>query len=145
MLRHPAFIVRIYAGSALVHWGQEAVPDMVACIREPYPFIDEVQVSGKHGNEQGRSLKGYLCMALTARRPRGQNGARGICAGCQDPEDVRFGAVAGLGFLGSKESLPALRKVAAGDIVWAIRQSASDVIAEIELMGAAGMAVARHD
>jgi len=149
LLRHPAFIVRIYAGECLGSLGvKEAVPDMVACIREPYPFIDEVQqVSGKHREmSQGVRWKGYLCMALG--RLGGHEARTALEAFALDakiPRDVRFGAVAGLGFLGSKESLPALRKVAAGDIVWAIRQSASDVIAEIELMGAAGMAVARHD
>lgn len=148
LLKHPAFIVRIYAAECLgTLKAEEAIPDMLAVVREPYPFVDEVQqVSGKHREmSQGVRWKGFLCMALG--RLGGEGARAGLEALATDPgapRDVRFGAVTGLGFLGSEKSLPALRKVADGDIVWAIRGAASDAAREIELQEAAGHAVASH-
>lgn len=149
LLRHPAFIVRIYAAECLgALKAGEAVPDILAVIREPYPFVDEVQqVSGKHREmSQGVRWKGYLCMALG--RLGGEGARVGLEALATDPaapRDVRFGAVTGLGFLGDARCLPALRKAADGDIVWAIRAAAADAAREIELQEAVGKAVAKHE
>jgi HEAT repeat protein len=149
LLRHPAFVVRIYAAECLgTLRAEEAIPDILAVVREPYPFADEVQqVSGKHREmSQGVRWKGFLCMALG--RLGGEDARQGLEALATDPaapRDVRFGAVTGLGFLASGRSLPALRRAAGGDIVWAIRNAAADAAREIELQQSAGRAVAKHE
>lgn len=149
LLRHPAFVVRIYAAECLGTLGaEETIPEILAVIREPYPFADEVQqVSGKHREmSQGVRWKGFLCMAL------GRLGGEAARAGLEPlatdpaaPRDVRFGAVTGLRFLASAKSLAALRTVADADIIWAIRGAAADAVKEIELREAAGKAVAKHE
>jgi hypothetical protein len=48
------------------------------------------------------------------------------------PRDIRYGSVVGLGFIGSPRSLPALRQVAAADIIWMIRQEARLAAADVE-------------
>lgn len=149
LLRHPAFIVRIYAAESLGSLGaREAIPDMLAVIREPYPFVDEVQqVSGKHREmSQGVRWKGYLCMALG--RCGGEDARVALETFGLDPNaprDVRFGAVVGLAFLGSKQSLPALRKIAETDIIWAIRSEAAAAANAIELRESASGGLAQND
>jgi HEAT repeat protein len=61
------------------------------------------------------------------------------------PRDVRFGAVTGLGFIGSQKSLPVLRNAAAADIAWTIRAAAADAAREIEFRETAGVAMAKHE
>ncbi|HPA20456.1 MAG TPA: HEAT repeat domain-containing protein [Verrucomicrobiae bacterium] len=149
LLRHPAVIVRIYAAECLgALEANEAIPDMLAAIREPYPFADEVQqVSGKHREmSQGVRWKGYLCMALG--RLGGEDARVALEVLAADPavpRDVRFGAVTGLSFIGSKKSLPVLRKAAGTDIVWTIRGAAADAAREIEFREAADVAMAKHE
>lgn len=149
LLRHPAFVVRIYAAECLGSLrAEETVPDILAVIREPYPFVDEVQqVSGKHREmSQGVRWKGFLCMALG--RLGGEAGRAGLEPLATDPSvprDVRFGAVTGLRFMASAKSLPALRKVAEGDIIWAIRNAAAEAAREIQLQESAIRAVATHE
>ncbi len=149
LLRHPAFIARIYAAECLgALKAEETVPEILAVIREPYPFVDEVQqVSGKHREmSQGVRWKGFLCMALGRLGGEGSRAAlEALATDPAAPRDVRYGAVAGLAFLSSAKSLPALRQVAEGDIVWAIRNAAAGAAEEIGLQQTAGKAVAKHD
>jgi HEAT repeat protein len=48
------------------------------------------------------------------------------------PRDVRYGSVVGLGFIGSKESLPALQKAAADDPIWMVSDTAKQTIAKVQ-------------
>ena len=56
------------------------------------------------------------------------------------PRDVRYGSVIGLGHIGSAESLPALRKTAEQDIIWMIRDMASQTMNEIDIAKRARLA-----
>ncbi len=142
LLQHPAFIARVYAAIALGRLqAVEALPAIVNSIDEGYPFADPMeQVSGKHfGYSQTVRWKGFLCMALG--RMGGEAARLELERLASDPaqyRDIRYGAVVGLGFIGSPGSLPALQQVAEQDIVWKIRVEAQDAIHRMELAQANG-------
>ena len=78
--------------------------------------------------------RGYLCMALgRIGAPEARRALDTLAVDPGAPRDVRYGSVVGLGFIGSPESLPALRKVADGDIIWMIRWTAKQALADMEL------------
>lgn len=137
LLQHPAFVARVYAAISLgrLH-AVEALPAIVSIIDEGYPFADPMElVSGKHfGYSQTVRWRGFLCMALG--RMGGEEARLQLERLASDPaqyRDTRYGAVVGLGFIGSPESLPVLQRVGDQDIVWRIRVEAGDVIHRIEL------------
>jgi len=136
LLRHPAYVARVYAAEALCRLGAvEALPEIAALVEEGYPFPDATTLtSGKHfGDSQAARYKGFLCMALGH---LGGDGARlALERWCSDPDqfrDIRYGSVVGLRFLGSPESLPTLHEVADEDIIWRIREEAKSAIRDIE-------------
>jgi len=136
LVQHPAFVARVYAAMALGRLrAVEALPQIVDALDEGYPFADPVTlVSGKHfGESQSVRWRGFLCMALGR---MGGEGARieleRLAADPDEYRDIRYGAVVGLGFIGSPESLPCLRQVARDDLIWRIRVEAEDVITRIE-------------
>ncbi len=131
LLDHPAFVARVYAAMALGRLGAvEALPALRSILDDGYPFDDtETAVSGKHfADSQAVRWKGFLCMALGR---MGGDQARAlleeICVDPSRPRDLRFGAVVGLGFIGSEASRPALERVAEEDLVWRIRVEAHEV------------------
>jgi hypothetical protein len=136
LLRHPAFVARIYAAMALgrLH-ATEALPAIVDVVEEGYPFADSMELaSGKHfGESQTVRWRGFLCMAVG--RMGGEDARLTLERWCRDSQqyrDIRYGSVVGLGFLGSPESLPVLREVARDDLVWRVRVEAQDVAHRIE-------------
>ena len=143
LLNSECLLVRIYAGLTL---GKLRAPDAVGplleVIREGYAFSDSTApASAKHtvnvlnvdGKPQRQSQTvrwlGYLCSALGH---IGTDDARvaleSLATDPDAPRDVRYGSVIGLGHIGSVESLPALRKAAKQDIIWMIRDVASQTI-----------------
>ena len=137
LLQHPAFVARVYAAMALGRLrAEEARPQIVDILDEGYPFADPmVLASGKHfGESQTVRWRSFLCMALGR---MGGDGARRelerFAADAGEYRDIRYGAVVGLGFIGSADSLPVLRQVARDDLVWRIRMEAEDVSHRIEL------------
>lgn len=152
LLQHPAFVARVYAAMALgrLH-ATEALPQIVDALDEGYPFADPVTLtSGKHfGDSQTVRWRGFLCMALG--RMGGEAARAELERRAADPDeyrDIRYGAVVGLGFIGSPDSLPTLRQVAHDDLIWRIRVEAQDVIRRIESQeedrrGRVGQAAAR--
>lgn len=138
LLRHPAFVPRIYVAMTLAKLkATEAVPDMLALVDEGYPFSDAATlVSGKHGEySQSVRWRGFICMALG--RLGGDQARQALEAYAADPQqyrDIRYGAVVGLGLLGSPASLPVLQQVAQQDTVWMVREAARAAQAEIELL-----------
>jgi len=137
LLQHPAFITRVYAAMALgrLH-AVEAIPAVVDVIDEGYPFADPVTLtSGKHfGMSQSVRWRSFLCMALG--RIGGERARRELerlCTDADEYRDIRYGAVVGLGFIGSPDSLPVLHQVAHDDIIWRIRVEAQNVAHRIEM------------
>jgi HEAT repeat protein len=142
LLRHPAYVARVYAAMALgrLH-AVEALPELLDVIGEGYPFDDAVTaVSGKHfGDSQTVRWRGFLCMAMG--RMGGEDARMALERLATDAggfRDIRYGAVVGLRFIGSEQSLPALRRVQQDDIIWRIRIEAGEAIREIELAADAG-------
>ena len=139
LLGHRAFLVRIYAAHTLASLkAAEAVGPIVNVIRQPYPFCDATTLaSGKHfGQSQTVRWRGYVCMALG--RLGGEEARQALeklALNANSYRDIRYGSVVGLRFLGSPESLPALRRVAGGDIIGEIRREARAAVEEIELAG----------
>ena len=137
LLQHPAFIARVYAAMALGRLrAVEAIPAIVDVIDEGYPFADAVTLtSGKHfGMSQTVRWRSFLCMALG--RIGGERARRELerlCSDADEYRDIRYGAVVGLGFIGSPDSLPVLQQVAHDDIIWRIRVEADDVAHRIEI------------
>ncbi len=137
LLKHRAFIVRIYAAMTLASLRAEpAVPAILQAIRTPYGFVDATTItSGKHFKQsQIVRWRGYLCMALG--RLGGEQARVALEKIALDPtsfRDLRYGSTVGLQFLASPKSLPALRRIAKEDIIWAIRQTASEAVTDIEL------------
>jgi HEAT repeat protein len=137
LLKHPAVVVRVYVALTLgrLH-AQEALPAMVEMVREGYPFSDSVALaSGKHFDQsQNVRWRGFVCLALGR---MGGDGARKaleeFAASPQQPRDIRYCAVVGLGFVGSPDSLPALERIASGDIIWLVRDEARQVARNIQL------------
>lgn len=135
LLRHPAFVPRIYVGMLLGKLkSDEAVSEMAAIIREGYSFSDATALaSGKHF-EQSQTVRwrGFLCMAL------GKVGSEQACRALEEfacdakqPRDVRFGAVVGLGFALNPKSESALKKVAREDVIWMVREEAARVLDQL--------------
>ena len=115
----------------------ETVPDMVKLIEEGYAFSDAATlVSGKHGQRsQSVRWRGFICMALG--RLGGEQAREALERFASDPKqfrDIRYGAVVGLKFIGSAESLPVLRQAAEEDPIWMVRQAARTAEEEIELL-----------
>ncbi len=135
LLKHRAYIVRIYAAETLASLkARQAAPKILEVIHEDYPFCDATTLaSGKHfGRSQTVRWRGYLCIAL------GKLGGKTARAELEklacDPasfRDIRYGSVVGLRFLGSPASIPALQRVAENDIIWAIREAARRAAHEI--------------
>jgi HEAT repeat protein len=138
LLRHPAFVPRIYVAMTLARLGaSDALPDLLALIREGYPFSDSVALaSGKHFDQsQTVRWRGFLCMALG--RLGGAEARLALeqfAADPRQPRDIRFSSVVGLGFIGSTDSLPVLRQAATNDIIWMIREEARHAAAGIETL-----------
>ncbi len=137
LLRHPAYIVRIYAAETLAALqAREAAPAILAVVREPYRFCDATAlVSGKHFSKSWTvRWRGFLCIALG--RLGGETARlalEGMATDAKAFRDIRYGSIAGLRYMGSAKSLPALRRVAAEDIIWTHRDEARSAIHEIEL------------
>jgi len=144
LLRHPAFVPRIYVAMTLGKLrAGEALPEMLSIIREGYPFSDATALaSGKHFDKsQTVRWRGFFCIALG--RMGGEEARlalEGFASDASQPRDVRYGAVVGLGFIASPKSLPVLRRVFAEDIIWTIRDAAAQAIADIELLKQEGNA-----
>lgn len=137
LLRHPAVVIRVYAALTLgrLH-AREAVPEMLELIREGYRFSDSVALaSGKHFDQsQNVRWRGFICLALG--RLGGDEARKALEEFAMDPQqprDIRYSAVAGLGFIGSLDSLPALDRVAGEDIIWLVRDQAQQVARDIQL------------
>ena len=137
LLRHPAIVVRVYVALTLGRLqAREALPAMQQLIAEGYTFSDSVALaSGKHFDQsQTVRWRGFFCLALG--RLGGDEARKALEAFAVDPKqprDIRYSAVAGLGFIGSPESLPALDRVAAADIIWLVRDQAQQVARDIQL------------
>ena len=137
LLRHPAVVVRVYVALTLGRLrAHEAMPPMVAMIREGYAFSDSVALaSGKHFDQsQSVRWRGFVCMALG--RMGGDNARQALeelAADPKQPRDIRYGSVIGLGFIRSPQSLPALERVATDDIIWLVRDEARQVTRNIQL------------
>lgn len=138
LLRHPAYVPRIYVALTLgrLH-ATEALPEIVNLIREGYWFSDSTALaSGKHF-EQSQTVRwrGFLCLALGR---MGGDEARAalesLAADAQQPRDIRYGSVVGLGFIASPKSLPVLHQVARDDVIWMARDEAQRVARSIELL-----------
>lgn len=137
LLRHPAYVPRVYVAMTLARLGAaQALPAMLELVHEGYPFSDAATlVSGKHFDQsQGVRWRGFVCMAVG--RLGGEDARLALEALAVDSEgfrDIRYGAVIGLGFIASPESLPVLRRVAADDPLWMVRDTARAVADEIAL------------
>lgn len=142
LLRHPAIVPRIYVAMTLGKLrATEALPAILEIIREGYPFSDSVALaSGKHFDQsQTVRWRGFLCMALG--KMGGDEARQALETFATDAKatrDIRYGAVVGLGFIGSPKSLPALKKVAQEDVIWMVRDTAKQILAEIELVNGKG-------
>lgn len=136
LLRHPAFVPRIYVAMTLAKLGaQEALPALIELIREGYAFSDSVALaSGKHFDQsQTVRWRGFLCMAVG--RLGGDDARVALETLAMDPKqprDIRYGSVVGLGFLGAPASVPALNQVARSDIIWMVREEARRATEEIQ-------------
>ena len=130
-------MVRVYVALTLGRLqAREALPAMQQLIAEGYTFSDSVALaSGKHFDQsQTVRWRGFFCLALG--RLGGDEARKALEAFAVDPKqprDIRYSAVAGLGFIGSPESLPALDRVAAADIIWLVRDQAQQVARDIQL------------
>jgi len=142
LLDHPALVPRVYAALTLgsTH-AEEAVPPLLRKIEEPYPFTDATtQVSGKHfEHSQNVRWKGFFCIALGR---LGTDSARialeRLATTDGAPRDVCYGAVVGLGFVGSENSLPVLKQLADRDPIWMVRRTAAAALREVELRQSGG-------
>lgn len=137
LLKHRAYIVRIYAATTLgaLH-AEEAIDPILEVVLEPYGFNDAVELaSAKHFRKSWSvRWRGFLCMALG--RLGGEKARQALEELATDPNnfrDIRYGAVVGLGSLGSPSAIPALQQVAREDIIWMIRTSARETIDDIRL------------
>lgn len=138
LLRHPAFVPRVYVALTLgrLH-AQEAVPSLVEIIREGYAFSDSTALaSGKHFDQsQTVRWRGFLCFALG--RLGGDEARAALEQFAADPgqsRDIRYGAVVGLGFIGSAKSLPVLERISEQDVIWMVRNEAQRTAEAIHTM-----------
>ena len=138
LLRHPAFVARVYVATTL---GRQqttaAVPEMLRIIQEGYPFSDATALaSGKHFDQsQTVRWRGFLCMALG--RVGGEEARAALeqlAAAPGRPRDIRYSAVVGLEFLASPQSLGVLRNVATNDLIWMVRDEARRAAQNIEIL-----------
>ncbi len=138
LLRHPAFVARVYVALTLgrLH-AAEALPEIIRIVREGYSFSDATAIaSGKHFDQsQTVRWRGFLCMAAGR---LGTDSAREaleqLAADPAQPRDVRYSSVVGLEFISSPKSLPVLRRVAETDIIWMTRDAAHRAAAQISLL-----------
>jgi HEAT repeat protein len=138
LLRHPAFVPRVYVALTLgrLH-SKEALPAIVEIIREGYAFSDSTALaSGKHFDQsQTVRWRGFLCLALGR---LGSDEARvaleSLVAEAKQPRDIRYCSAVGLGFIGSAKSLPILGRVAAADAIWMVRDAAQWTAESIQTM-----------
>ncbi len=137
LLHHPAFVVRIYVAMTLANLNaMEALPEIVGIIRESYDFSDAATlVSGKHFDQsQTVRWRGFLCMALGRMgSPQARLILEELAADPNQFRDIRFGAVVGLGEIGSPESLPVLNQIAQQDLLWMVRDTARLAIEDIQI------------
>jgi len=144
LLRHPAFVARIYVAMTLGRLrAHEATPALLAVIREGYNFADATALaSGKHFDQsQTVRWRGFLCLALG--RIGGEEARTALEQIATDPNayrDLRYGAVIGLRFTASPQSLPALRHAASHDIIWMVRDAAREAALHIETLAREGEA-----
>lgn len=138
LLHHPAYVPRIYVAMTLAKLeAAEALPVMREIVRAGYAFSDAAtQASGKHfDHSQNVRWRGFVCMAIG--RLGGEDARQTLetFAGGGDDQfrDIRYGAVVGLRWIGSPQSLPVLKRVAEQDPVWMVRDAARRAIAEIEV------------
>lgn len=138
LIEHPAIVPRVYVAFALARLkAVEAVPRLLQIVREGYPFSDAATLaSGKHfEHSQVVRWRGFLCMALGRMGgPEVRLALEQFATDSSAPRDVRYGAVVGLRFIGSFESLPALRRVAEQDVIWMVRDEARNAARQIGLL-----------
>jgi HEAT repeat protein len=138
LLKHPAFVPRIYVAMTLGRLrAAEAAPAMVSIIREGYPFSDATSLaSGKHfEHSQTVRWRGFLCMALG--RIGGDEARRALeilAADQQQSRDVRYSSVVGLRFIGSPKSLSVLERIARSDTIWMVRDEAEQTMKTIPIL-----------
>ena len=107
---------------------------MLAMIREGYPFGDHQHMTtGLWRHHKKHRWRGFLALAVGR---LGSHEARlALETLTVDPgsyRDVRLGAVVGLAFIGSGDSVPVLQRVAEEDIVRFIREEARQTIMDIQ-------------
>ena len=128
LLRHPAIVPRVYVAMLLGKLkATDALPDLLKLIHEPYPFSDSTALaSGKHfEHSQTIRWRGYICMAVgKLGTDEARTALEQLALDPAQPRDVRYGAVVGLGFIGSPLSKLALQRVASSDAIWMVRQEA---------------------
>ena len=137
LLRHPAFVPRIYAAMLLGKLkSKDAVAPMSEIIRQGYHFSDATSLaSGKHFDQsQTVRWRGFICMAL------GKIGTEPARTALEDfasdpdqPRDVRYGAVIGLGFMQHPGSREILARIARQDLIWMIRDTARRALERLNL------------
>jgi HEAT repeat protein len=137
LLRHPAFVPRIYVAMTLAKLNAvDSLPEMLSLLGEGYPFCDAATlVSGKHFDQsQSVRWRGFLCMAIG--RLGGEDARRTLEQFASDPDafrDIRYGAVVGLSFMADPQSLPVLNRVAQRDPIWMVRDAAHRASVDIQL------------
>ena len=136
LLKHPAFVARIYVATALGRLGaKEAIPEMLRIIDEGYPFSDSTALaSGKHFKQsQTVRWRGYFAMALGWMDcEEARSALERLASDSGRARDIRYGAVVGLERLRSPKSIEILRKVADEDLIRAIRERAGNAVKQIE-------------
>lgn len=136
LLKHPAIVVRVYVALTLgrLH-AHEATPLLLDMIQEGYPFNDAVALaSGKHfEHSQTIRWRGFLCLALGRMGgAEARSALEALSIDPAQPRDIRYGAVVGLGFINCPNSLPTLRRVADADIIWLVRDQATQAAQKIQ-------------
>ncbi len=137
LLNHPAYVPRVYVAMLLGKLkATNALPEMLALVRAGYPFSDAVALaSGKHFDQsQTVRWRGFLCMAIgRLGDEEARRALEHLALDHDQPRDIRYSAVIGLGFIGASDSLPILREVAKKDIIWMVREEARRVADDIEI------------
>ena len=137
LLRHPAVVIRVYVALTLGRLRVlDALPAMSEMIREGYTFSDSVALASGIHFDQSQTVRwrGFVCLALG--RMAGTDARMALesfAVNSKQPRDIRYGAVVGLGFIGSPESLPVLERVTAEDLIWLVRDEAKQVARKIRL------------